>query len=180
MSWDEDGILLLPRFVDWSLLDAFMADWWAENGDPDYEVENLIPGEVLPALSPEGWRDCPADRLESIVNIARLLEVAVESVAGPEAALSGCSTAWVASEGSWARAGVTSAWVALDHVDPGSGVLQVVPGSHRWVSEGGLVGEVVSFVPLAGDVLVWHRDLLHRDARPEIEGSFRPGLVLRF
>lgn len=40
--------------------------------------------------------------------------------------------------------------------------------------------EVVSHLPRAGDVLMWHGRLLHRGSRPNIPNAYRPGFIAHF
>jgi phytanoyl-CoA hydroxylase len=79
------------------------------------------------------------------------------------------------------RALVTT-WLALEDVTPGAGELEYYAGSHRApAADAEKYGHVKSsFLAKAGDVLIWHADLVHGDAPIAKPGATRKSLVTRF
>ena len=98
-------------------------------------------------------------------------------------------------------------WIALEDVRAGSGELQYYDGSHtipeyvwfdrsrarpagldddrdflRWVREQSeRAGHpLVRFLPRAGDVLIWHADLVHGGAPRQLAAATRKSLVTHF
>jgi hypothetical protein len=64
---------------------------------------------------------------------------------------------------------------------------------HRWPKHSELVlsplfeheiarrgAPIVTHLPAAGDVLIWHGRLLHRGSRPNVPGAYRPGMIAHF
>ena len=52
------------------------------------------------------------------------------------------------------------------------------PLFERAIADSG--AEVVSHLPAAGDVLMWHGRLLHRGSKPNVEGAYRPAFIAHF
>lgn len=105
---------------------------------------------------------------------------------------------------------LVAAWIALEDIDPRSGPLVYVPGSHRLPYYQLAAGEhrfdhkrhgeaeirameefdrremrqanltVEPFTPRRGEVLLWHHSLLHGGSTPELPSLTRKSLVVHF
>lgn len=105
---------------------------------------------------------------------------------------------------------LVAAWIALEEIDPASGPLVYVPGSHRLpyyqlaagehrfdhrrhgdaelqamgeFDRGQMVAHgmsAVPFTPRQGEVLIWHHSLLHGGSTPQNPALTRKSLVVHF
>ncbi len=105
---------------------------------------------------------------------------------------------------------LVAVWIALEDIDPRSGPLVYVPGSHRLPYYQLAAGEhrfdhkrhgeaeirameefdraemrranlaVVPFTPRRGEALLWHHSLLHGGSTPEVPALTRKSLVVHF
>jgi ectoine hydroxylase-related dioxygenase (phytanoyl-CoA dioxygenase family) len=209
LAWRRDGVLILPRFLPASLMDAYSERRAALN----------LPG---------GW-PYPTPYLE----IPELRELALypplmeqmRELIGEQMMLHLCLTGWVSTERDWhqddylnppfVNSWYAAVWMALDDIHPDSGPFEYVPGSHRWplmrgekvrarlpwrqamqnswptVSESFVVpaieaeiarrrAKVDQFIAKRGDVLIWHGRLFHRGSKPRAPSIMRKALICHY
>lgn len=228
--WIENGYLIIEGAVSHEICDEIHADIQrCIDGElPERTVEGFKPGtpeKVQVPLSMEalGLREAKLLDLHAVSKAARralfnprtaaFLKAAFERPPVSFASLTfkyGSTqplhqdSAFVAIDSPLEFA---AAWVALEDIEPGSGELEYVPGSHRmeetlfdgrskWFIPGspeardynqGLLDrakranlEVKHFLPRKGDVLIWSADLAHGGARNIEAGKTRWSLVSHF
>lgn len=144
-DWNDDGVVLLPRFfADAPLLDAYAAEWRSEHGYHDIRKHWHGP-PTIDAERPEGWDDtCPYmhhDALRALCCHRGLGDV-LSALTHDLMAVNLNLTGWVSTQRNWhcdsylnePEVGdrYAAVWIALDDIHPDSGVFQYVPGSHRW------------------------------------------------
>ncbi len=125
--WRENGYLVLRNFIPHERIDAYSADY-IERG-----------------LVPQGWREaCPFTHEPLMRDIAcyRPLTDTIEMLIGTPMGLSLALTGWVSTSRSWHQddylnppninCHYAAVWIALEDVNPDSGLFEYVPGSHKW------------------------------------------------
>ena len=209
-DWNEDGVVVLEKFVPEDLMVAYEECWEEANSN-----------------SPGGW-DYPTPYMDNPAlldittwgGIGELLEDLIGEPAGVHLNLTG----WVSTQRDWHQDSYlnpphvgdyyAAIWLALDDIHPDSGPFQYVKGSHRWpqvtrekildalepeerdhkwpkYSERILTplfeaeiekrdAEVTSHLPSRGDLLVWHGRIMHRGSPPNVPGMQRKSLIAHY
>lgn len=145
-DWNDEGVIILPRFISDALIDNYMDEWEAANGfrriiPPTYQVATTC----LDAIRPGGWPDCtPYMRHPHLRRLLcdHRLALVLEGLLGEPAGVHLNLTGWVSTQRNWHQDSYlnpphvgdfyAAVWIALDDIDPRSGPFQYVPGSHRW------------------------------------------------
>jgi hypothetical protein len=131
-SWDDDGVLILEKFLPDDLIDAYIAERVALIGK-------------TPKWRP-GWNDAvPYLRVPSMRSLAlhRPLTEAIRPLIGShEPGLHLCLTGFQSTERAWHQdrylnpeyvgERYIAAWLVLEDVHPDAGPFEYIPGSHRW------------------------------------------------
>ncbi len=208
LDWNEDGVVVLPRFLPEDLMQAYESCWLANNFD-----------------NPGGWQDpCPYMRFKPLADMLSYgpLQDEMINLLGEPAGLHLCLTGWRSTTRNWHQDSYlnpphvgdfyVAVWIALENIHPDSGPFQYIPGSHRWPqvtretiaphvnlnnplwpthSEAVLTpaftaeiekrGEpVVDYLPERGDVLLWHSRLVHRGSIPNDPNMERRAAIAHF
>ncbi len=138
-DWNDDGVVILPSFIDELLIDGYVREWKSHHGYRGNH-EGLIDADT-----PRGWPDAtPYMRHRALralccdERLARTLDNLLGEPAGVHLNLTG----WLSTERDWHQDSYlnpphvgdfyAAVWFALDDIDPDSGPFQYVPGSHRW------------------------------------------------
>ena len=122
--WQEHGYVILPKFMDASMIDRYCHDRERANG-----WESLAtPYMVVPSLKE--------------LCLWAPLSVVLESLIGEPAGLHLNLCNWTSTERDWhqdiylnpphVKGRYLAVWFALDDIQPDAGPFEYVPGSHRW------------------------------------------------
>ena len=147
-DWNDEGVFHLPGLIPDEMIDAYEAEWTADNGfhSIEYEVtdENPDPAGVIHADRVGGYNETAYMRHPALMAICTYqpLADALEYLLGEPAGVHLNLTGWVSTKRDWhqdtylnpAHVGdyYAAVWVALGDVHPDSGPFEYVPGSHRW------------------------------------------------
>lgn len=125
-SWRRNGALIKEKFLPDSLVDAYVA------------LRKRVKSE-------RGWTDpCPYLRHDEIMALALhpLLMDKMRELIGFPMGLHLNLTGWAPAQRGWSNndflnpelvySHCAAVWIALEDINPDSGPLQYVPGSHRW------------------------------------------------
>ncbi len=129
-DWNDEGVVILKKFLPETLMQEYEACWERENGSI---------GRV------QGWPDpIPYTRhipLQDILLWQPLVDE-MEKLIGEPPGLHLNLTGWVSTERDWHQDtylnpphvgdAYAAVWIAFDDIHPDSGPFQYVPGSHRW------------------------------------------------
>lgn len=131
-DWNDDGVVILEKFIPEDLMVAYENCWLSENGP---EGGNR----------PMGWPDpIPYTRHQPLKDLLTYAPLAqkLEELLGEPAGLHLNLTGWESTERDWHQDSYlnpehvgdyyAAIWIALDTIHPDSGPFQYVPGSHRW------------------------------------------------
>lgn len=209
-DWNEDGVVILPKFLPEDLMVKYEECWLRENAE-----------------RPMGWPDpIPYTRHPELLDLLTYKPLAnrLEQLIGEPAGLHLNLTGWRSTERNWHQDSYlnpphvgdyyAAVWIALDNIHPDSGPFQFVPKSHRWrqvtrelilqalspeerdhrwpkfservltpLFEDKIMKEgnnVVSHLPSRGDVLIWHGRLMHRGSAPVVPGMERRSLIAHY
>lgn len=125
-SWQRDGVVIKPGLVPDSLIDLYRSvrDRLEEDG---------------------GWNmPCPYLHYPEIkcISLYRPITKMGELLVGHQMGLHLNLTGYVSTERDWhaddylnpdfVKSKYMAVWIALEDIDPDSGVFQYIPGSHRW------------------------------------------------
>lgn len=188
-EFEDSGAVAVPALLPDKVIDQYVNDWWNRR----FSFDNAHHGSgttQLYATNPE---------IRSVLLNDRIVEVLEEL--GICVALHSELTQWRSANTGWhvdifhgnvdAPGTYVGIWVALDDIDPESGVFQYLPGSHRWplssddhsrvndLCHEAMTAnphEVVSFIPKKGDILVWNGRVIHRGSAPKADIP-RPALI---
>ena len=226
-GWRRDGFLVLEGAIDPARLDTLTASieaTWRGEVTPVW-VEHYTPDRVLIDPVDARWRNEPHKLLDlhlhspaaRAVLASPVLERWLHLLLGPRIdAFQSLvfergteqdlhrDTNFVGLTPPWQ---MVATWIALEDVEPGSGELEYLVGSHRLAdyafADGGHYlepGEAVPagyadhwlrqadehglerrrFLPRKGDVLLWHAGLVHGGSPISLPGSTRRSLVTHF
>ncbi len=209
LAWRRDGVVILPRFLPESLMDAYS----------ERRATLSVPGGWA---SPTPYLDVP--ELRELALYPPLM-AQIQALISEPMILHLCLTGWISTERGWhqddylnppfVNSWYAAVWMALDDIHPDSGPFEYVPGSHRWplmrgdkvrahmpwrqamrphwpqVSESFVVpaidaeirrrdAEVRQFIANRGDTLIWHGRLLHRGSKPNKPGMPRKSLICHY
>ena len=125
--WREHGYLILPKFLPEPLVDAYRRAFVAAG---------VLPGGFS---GPQPFLKQP--EMLDICCYPPLVKKIEEVIPTPMAVNLGL-TAWISTTRTWHQddylnppyinGWYVAVWMALDDIDPDSGVFEYVPGSHRW------------------------------------------------
>lgn len=146
-DWNAAGVVVLEGFLaDSPLLDAYRAEWLSVHAQPITVDEETTPirWDVDPARA-HGWDDtCPYMTNPALRALCchKGLHDVLASLTHDLMAVNLNLTGWVSTQRNWhcdsylnepeVGDAYAAVWIALDDIDPDSGVFQYVPGSHRW------------------------------------------------
>ncbi len=148
-DWNEDGVVLLPGFIDDELIAAYKNAWLDANHTPpatragDVPLDDPLREWKIACLRPGGWPDCtPYMRHPEILDLCAPLAPVLEQLVGDQMGMNLNLTSWVSTDRDWHQDSYlnepdvgdwyAAVWIALGEVHPDSGPFQYVPGSHRW------------------------------------------------
>ena len=183
------GAVQIPGLLPPEVIDSYVEGWWKRRFSFD-RAHHGSGTTCLYQTNPE---------IRQILLDDRIIEVFTEL--GLCVALHSELTQWRSANTGWhvdifhgnvdSPGSYVGVWVALDDIDPESGVFQYIPGSHRWPFSSDdhtqvetlcqevmatNPHEIVSFVPKKGDVLVWNGRVIHRGSAPKADIP-RPALI---
>lgn len=183
------GAVPIPGLLPAALIDSYVDGWWKRR----FSFDRAHHGAGTTQLYQTNME------IRSILLSDPIVEVFTEL--GLCVALHSELTQWRSANTGWhvdifhgnleSPGQYLGVWVALDDIDPESGVFQYVPGSHRWAFSSDDENsvdrlcqevmashehEIVSFIPKKGDVLVWNGRVIHRGSAPKADIP-RPALI---
>jgi ectoine hydroxylase-related dioxygenase (phytanoyl-CoA dioxygenase family) len=203
--FNKNGYVVLPKAISDDLIDSYVSLWESVNAD-----------------RPEGWSKLKTftrsfnDHVEILdILCAKSIYEFFESI-NKDPVLHADITYSVSTQLDWHQDNTSSikesmdsyygSWVALEDIDPKSGPLAVMPGSHLWDMDYSFIDpsncvaedyvsfnkkrleyyteeiekrntEEVSFIANKGDVLIWHGRLLHKGSTPRDYSMTRMSLI---
>lgn len=132
-DWNDDGVLILPKFMDENMMVAYAAEWMNDHG------------ALWPPRNPGGWsHPTPYFENKALRELMtwHYLQQQIGALIGEPPGLHLCLTGWVSTRRDWHQDtylnplhvgdSYAAVWVALEDIHPDSGPFQYVPGSHRW------------------------------------------------
>ena len=130
-EWQDDGLVILPRFMPYELIDDYCESWIKDNGSNN--------------IRPMGWPfDVPymyVNPLKDMLTYKPLADTMADLIGEPLAVHLNL-TGWRSTQRNWHQDGYLNPdtnrdfymaiWIALDDIHPDSGPFQFVRGSHKF------------------------------------------------
>lgn len=206
LDWNDEGVVRLPKLINDDLITDYLAAWWSENAErpggwPDctpYMRHPAIHRLVAPLAGHlEHLLGEPAGmhlNLTGLVTTTR--DWHQDSYLNPPHVGDYYAAVWIALGDVPANSGPfqyipgSHRWPQVTrelighHVDlndpawPSQSEEVLTPLFTNEIAQRGV--EPVTYLPSAGDVLIWHGRLLHRGSVAETPGAYRPGFIAHF